>query len=232
MLEVLHVNIRGFVSHSAELAAHIRLMKAAPSIVCINETFLDKLVENVELEGYAVIGRRDRDDGRKCGGVMVFARTEIANNVTLLEKSGQSERVWAIIHTDRGPYLLCAWYRPPEPSEIEKIETLEVDWKIHSSSALGTIIIGDINVHPLRWLRHSSRNSVEGDRLRSFCNQYGFQHLVSELTREANTLDLVLADIESVKCTVLPARSDHKCMRACWKLQVPQGDQTPNLDIC
>ena len=101
---------------------------------------------------------------------------------------------------------------------------MEEEWKINSSSALGTIIIGDMNVHHLRWLRHSSRNSVEGDRLRSFCNQYGFQQLVSEPTREANTPDLVFTDIESVKCTVLPAISDHKCVRASWKLQVPQTE--------
>ena len=93
----MHVNIHGLRSHLAELSAVIRLASAPPDIVCINETFLDDGVKEVELEGYNVVGRRDRScsgDNRNCGGVVVFAKTELADHVTLSLKSEDSERMW------------------------------------------------------------------------------------------------------------------------------------------
>ena len=46
---LLHVNIRGWTTHNAELAARIRLMERRPTIVCLNETHLSKI------EGYEVV---------------------------------------------------------------------------------------------------------------------------------------------------------------------------------
>ena len=43
---------------------------------------MDKGTENVELEGYVVVARRDRDDGPIRGGVIAFARCDVAANVT------------------------------------------------------------------------------------------------------------------------------------------------------
>ena len=82
-----------------------------PAIVCLGETFSDKGIENVALEGYVVVGRRDRDDGRICGGVIAFARRDVAANVAHLHRSVEAERFWLVIHTDQGPYLLGVWYR-------------------------------------------------------------------------------------------------------------------------
>ena len=86
-------NIRGLISHLAELTAVLRLSTKPPALVCLNENFLDPPIEEVMLEGYILVARRDRDDGRKCGGVAVFARSVIASNVALVEKSSCSERM-------------------------------------------------------------------------------------------------------------------------------------------
>ena len=85
MLSILHVNIRGWLSHHVELEAHIRLLPKVPMFVVVNETFLNASVEAVKLSGYDIICRRDRDDGRQRGGILVFASTPNALNVTLLE---------------------------------------------------------------------------------------------------------------------------------------------------
>ena len=109
---IMHVNIQGLRSHLAELCAVVRLSSAPPDIICINETFLDDGVKNIEVEGYEIIGRRDRSfngDERKCGGIIVFARSNIASNVTLIETSAVSERMWFQMHSNNGPYLLCCW---------------------------------------------------------------------------------------------------------------------------
>ena len=81
---VLHVNIRGWVSHVAELAARLRRMKEKPNLICVNETFLDRTLEHRTLEGYTLVARRDRNDGRQGGGIAALAASDIAERVTLI----------------------------------------------------------------------------------------------------------------------------------------------------
>jgi hypothetical protein len=76
-------------------------MGQKPFIVSMNETFLNKCIEPVELEGYQVLGRRDRE-GQWGGGVLVFVLDEYAPRVTLIEISAVAERIWAMVHSDRG----------------------------------------------------------------------------------------------------------------------------------
>ena len=54
---ILHCNIRGFLSHRAELEGHLRLLPEAPALICINETFLDDSVDDgvVSLGGYKFV---------------------------------------------------------------------------------------------------------------------------------------------------------------------------------
>jgi len=109
----------------AELSAAIRVCKTMPTLVCLNETFLDESIEEVLLEGYTIVARRDRDDGRKGGGVAVYALDAVCRQFAMAEKSESSERVWLVIHTDTGPYLLGVWYRPPSPGELASILACE-----------------------------------------------------------------------------------------------------------
>ena len=48
----------------AELTATIRLLGKCAALVCLNETFLDPSVEEVFVEGFSLVARRDWDDGR------------------------------------------------------------------------------------------------------------------------------------------------------------------------
>ena len=70
-LKMLHLNLRGYLSHIAETTALLRSMEEKPFLVSLNETFLSKAIEHVELEGYQVLARRDRE-GQWGGGVLVF----------------------------------------------------------------------------------------------------------------------------------------------------------------
>ena len=56
-LKMLHLNLRGYISYIAETIALLRAMEEKPFLVYLNETFLTKAVENVELEGYQVLAR-------------------------------------------------------------------------------------------------------------------------------------------------------------------------------
>jgi hypothetical protein len=199
-------------------------MEVKPTIICINETFFDESIKDVMLEGYVLIGRRDRQDVRKCGGVAVFALALQADQITLVHKSASSERIWVIIHSDLGPYLIGAWYRPPVQGETATINSLREEWLELSRGVMGTIIVGDMNIHHKKWLWRSSRNSAEGDELLRFCTDAGLQQLVREPTRDQYLLDLVLSDVVAMKCKVLPKIADHCLVHSHFNITVPKTD--------
>ena len=208
-LAMLHLNMRGYLSHIAEVTALLRRLVDKPFLVTLNETFLTKAVENVELEGYQVLARRDRV-GQWGGGVLVFVLDEFASRVTLVEVSEKAERVWAVVHSDQGPYLVCCWYRPPNPGNTESIDSFEAEYKRHRDGALGSFVLGDLNVHSVRWLRFWARESVEGRALADVSRKFGFKQLVSEPTRGDHLLDIVLSDVRGSKSQVVSAVADHK----------------------
>ena len=82
-LLMLHLNLRGYLSHIAETTAILRGMEQKPFLVTLNETFLNKAIEHVELEGYQLLARRDRE-GQWGGGVLVFVLDKYAPRVTLV----------------------------------------------------------------------------------------------------------------------------------------------------
>ena len=189
------INIRGFLSHQAELEAYLAVSEPTSALLYLNETFLDKSIKNISISNYTLISRRDRDDGRTHGGVALFARSNIEDEVTLFLRSDSAERLWHILHTSHGPVLLCIWYRPPAPGEVESIRSMITEWLDLSESVIGTIIIGDLNIHHKRWLRYSSSNSVEGSTLLEFCLQHGFKQMIKTPTRDNHLLDLVITDL-------------------------------------
>lgn len=222
---IMHVNIQGLRSHLIELCAVIRLCATPPDIICVNETFLDESVENIELEGFEVVGRRDRSfsgDDRACGGVIIFARSVISCHVTLLLTSQVSERLWLQLHTDTGPYLLCAWYRPPAQGEVESIASFDKELGELRCHVLGTLLLGDLNLHSQRWLRHSARNSVEGETMRDLCSKRGLRQIIRGPTRGDYLLDLGITDIESASGSISTKIADHSIVTVRLNLALPQ----------
>ena len=160
--------------------------------------------------------------GDNGGGVAVSARSDSAHRFALIDKSKSCERLWFIFHDDIGPFLLGVWYRPLVPGEIESIRSLLEEWELQSNHVLGTVLVGDFNVHHIGWLRHSWRNSVEGERLRIFCDRVGLKQIVKESTRGDHLLDLLLTDVDGVRCRVVPTIADHKSLLATLPLRAPK----------
>ena len=208
-LTVLHLNIRGYVSHIAEVTALLRTMPSKPSLVVLNETFLTRVIEDIQLEGYALLARRDRRD-QWGGGVAVFI---IANQFTMasvVEVSEEAERVWIIVHSDRGPFLISSWYRPPAPGEVASIHSCETELQLHRRDVRGTLVIGDINVHSVRWLEFSSGESPEGSAMHEACQRSGLRQIVKAPTRGDNLLDLAMTDIGEATASMVAAIADHR----------------------
>ena len=111
-LNILHVNIRGLLSHKTELEA--RLAKhGKPEVVRITETHLDKSVAAVSLCGYTQISRLDRRDGRKQRSIALYALASIANTVVHIGYSADHDRSWNVLHSNLEPLPFRLWYRPP-----------------------------------------------------------------------------------------------------------------------
>ena len=103
--------------------------------------------------------------------------------VTLVEKLEVAERLWAMVHSDRGPYLICCWYRPPSPGNVDTIKSFEVEYRKHKNGAVGVFVLDDLNVHNIPWLTHSARESVEGRLLCDTSDRLGLRQLVKEPIR-------------------------------------------------
>ena len=69
----LQCNIRGYITNRAQLDGQLSFLPAKPVLVCLNETWLDGSLENIELGDYILISRRDRADGRRGRGIALFA---------------------------------------------------------------------------------------------------------------------------------------------------------------
>ena len=221
-ITISHANIRGYISHRAELEARLRAMAVPPTLVCLNETFLGRSIKSIKLSGYSSLSRLDRRTGQKGGGIAVLILDESAAYCISLGRSDTYERSWHRIHTDHGPVLLCVWYRPPRVGEVASIMAMRTELDEHAPQCIATIVVGDINVHHVRWLYFSNRIAPEGRELCKLCGEYGLRECVREPTRENHLLDLVLTDMDTaVACEVLPEISDHRVILATLQLSAP-----------
>ena len=214
-LSILHCNIRGWLSHRDEFLGHISLAKF-PSLLFLNETLLDDSVQHPSIPNYELIGRHEHASSRR--GVAAYAHYTIAPDAVLLKKSADTERMWFLLHTQLGPFLLCCWYRRPDRGETSSITSLRSEYHELKGDCVGTVLVGDLNVHHRQWLEFSSENTPEGFALHNFCQDHGFSEFVRAPTRGDYMLDVVLSDLHlDIDTAVLAGVSDHSIVLA--KLQ-------------
>ena len=228
-LRIWSVNVRKLLRRRAELEA--RLRNAGVHILLLQETWLSDSVEEIALQGYELVGRLDRVLGPKkgYGGVAIFVRSDISN-VALLEHAENAERIWAILHTHVGAFLLGNWYRAPD-EDGSSIDSLGSELERLRHDCVGVILIGDLNVHHRRWLRFSSQgNTTIGERLWSVCRDNSLKQVVKKPTRGDNLLDLVLTDASGLlKVQVLPEIADHRVVCVDLEVAVARTQPVPRL---
>ena len=172
------------------------------------------------LEGYSISVRMDRETDQG-GGVLVPTKDKHNLNVTHTLQSEAAERVWCVVHTDFGPVSVATLYRPPRPGEVETIRALREEWLSQRSSCVEGVVLGDLNVHSIRWLRHSSRETAEGTQLAGLCDDLGIKQMVREPTRGRHLLDLALTDMEGLQVRVVPGISGHQIVTTRLRMPVP-----------
>ncbi len=87
---------------------------------------------------------------------------------------------------------------------------------------MGTISVGDMNVHHKEWLRSSSGTPPEGRRLFQVRQELCIVQRVMGPTRGNHLSDLVLTDLGNEASTqVFPSISDHKVVFCRMRLSLP-----------
>ena len=153
----------------------------------------------------------------------MFMHNSFAHRAVVLMVSDTAERIWIMIHTDQSPLQICAWYRPPCAGEVDSIASFETEFAENAAGMIGTLVVGDLNVHNIRWLRYSTRNSSEGIAMQGAAAQLGLRQIVDAPTRGPNLLDLVLTDIEKTSAVVLGCVADHAAVLSAVRLQIPKA---------
>ena len=114
------------------------------------------------------------------------------------------------IHTDLGPLLLVNWYRPPDDDATLSMPVFRKDLTTLVENHVGTIVMGDLNIHHRKWLRFSNANTPSGRALQQICDDASLQQLVRAPTRKEYLLDLILSDLEALlNVEVLAPIADH-----------------------
>ena len=110
-IHVYSVNIQMLTAkkHLAELSFQLQLHR--PHVVLIQETWLDKSTEDVEIEGYTLVSRRDRHDGSNRGGIITYQRDDF-NGLVHISNSTSDERSWHFLRLGVDTILFANWYRP------------------------------------------------------------------------------------------------------------------------
>ena len=161
-------------------------------------------------------------DGPKKGfcGIAVVAQTALTS-VALLEYVDGAERMCCVLRTHIGGILFANCYRPPD-DDGSSMDQLLSEFRRLRSEVVGTIVLGDINIHHRKWLRHSNGNTAIGERLLNICHEAGLKQVVREPTRGEYLLDLVWTDIrELLSVSVLLELSDRRVVCVDMRVTVP-----------
>lgn len=101
-------------------------------------------------------------------------------------------------------------------------KTFEAEYRKLKDGAVGAFVLGDLNVHSIRWLTYSARESAESRLLHDISDQLVMRQIVREPTRGKYLLDLVLTDVPD--CTARPcaAVADHKGVLTQVTFKIPE----------
>jgi hypothetical protein len=213
-LKVLVINFGSIKNKVADLAVCLDINN--PDIIIGTETWLRPAVKSEELlpsDKYTIV-RKDRKDSY--GGVLIAYKNDLIG-VHRLDLDTNCEIVWIQIKLVGCKSLtIGAFYRTPDEKDPKYMDELRNSLnKIKGNQNDNIWIGGDFNFGDILWDTQTIR---PGSNVKKFCqqmidltNDFNFEQLVKEPTREDNILDIFLTNNPTlvVKSSVIPGLSDH-----------------------
>jgi len=203
------INIQCFLAHLAELSFQLEIHR--PHVVCIQETWLDESHKEINVPGYEVVARRDRHAGSNRGGVLTLQRKGF-NGLVFIDNAKEEERSWMFLKLGLETILIGNWYRPGA-STFDGFTNLYAEMAVYFPQVSGVMLMGDLNIHHIRWLKYSNQNTTIGAEMKMFCDFHGLQQIVKAPTRNEYLLDLAITDIVGSSAQVLPKIADHNAVK-------------------
>ena len=203
------INIQNLLARTAELFFRLEIHR--PHVVCIQETWLDESHKEIDIPGYEVVARRDRHAGSNRGGVLTLQRKGF-NGLVFIANAKDEKRSWMFLKLGLETILIGNWYRPGA-SHFDGFTSLYSEMGEFFPQVSGVVLVGDLNIHHIRWLKYSRENSLIGSEMKIFCDFHGLFQIVKEPTRNDYLLDLAITDIVGAKVHVLPQIADHNAVK-------------------
>lgn len=188
-----HINIRSLRNKVEEIKILLNICRF--EILAITETYLDKKIDNkqLEIENYKII-RRDRSTGQVGGGCLIYISDNICSSRLKSLETEDIEGIWLKISTRKTSFILGNIYRPPSDlnffSHFEKV--LEKVWMKDNN----IMIVGDLNCDFTR-AEEGVIHSRYGKKLQDILRQFDLKVLNSEPTRvigsSSTLIDLIIS---------------------------------------
>ena len=177
------------------------------SIAVVTESWLTESISTdiVNIKNY-VCHRRDRDDGRKGGGLCCYTHNDFPCKRFYELDSPDIESMWLLYRGKRMPRFVShiaigVYYHPPNGRDFSLTEHITscADYITKTHPYSGIVILGDFNSYRDRYLL-----------------TYPFKQTVRSATRNTNILDKIYTNIQDYfesPVTLPPiGRSDHNCI--------------------
>lgn len=178
--KVAHLNVRSMVNKMDDIRM---LIKEKPfEIFTISETWLNTSIADSEIEipGYT-FARKDRGNGSRGGGTLVFVRDGIPYKHCEDLKTVSLETCWVEVTRPKCKKLIiCCAYRPPTASIDSGIDELNSLLPSLPPDA-EFILLGDFNINFLS--SKSDPDRKQKRKIMHFANMHNLEQLITTPTR-------------------------------------------------
>ena len=210
----LYANIRGLRQGAGELAAMVRT--ADPHFVFLTECHIAK-GEPINMwvpSGYKVVAKRWRS--KHGGGLLILSKEHLLCDPLDLKAYHIEEAAELIGMRFGGVTYIDAYSNQSELCKqmVAVLKRLRADLPVDK-----LVILGDFNIHNEGWLHSVSGTDAAGELMEEFVQLNGFNQFVDFPTRDANTLDLIISDLDgSAVAAAHLGTSDHVSIK--FEIQV------------
>ena len=217
-LQFLYTNTQSLVNKIEEMRLIVADNK--PDILIITKTWTNETISDnyLNIDGYDVIERKDRNDTEKGrgGGIIMYARKSLyawkLNCDTMFNQCGMIG-----VKLKRTDLQVLVVYRSPNSSKVNDDELCDFVGKMNGTY----VIVGDFNLPDIRW-----QNGCAGSKGRKFLetisDKFLTQHINSATHDGGNILDLVISSeeelVKDVEMCGNVGKSDHSLIK--YKVEV------------
>lgn len=216
-LRILNINFQSLRKKGKLLEAII--LDSDPDIIIGTETWLENAISSSEILPNELgfdVHRRDRP-GDPHGGVLLATKKHLM--LQNIKSSSDVEMVSGTITAGSKDVTIAAYYRPPNRTDSEYLESTTTEFNTLKASAKKNIVIigGDFNAPDIDWKQLSIAGSQYPAKVSKtfmdITSDNNLEQMVDFPTRKDKTLDLILTSHPSYKqrCKPMPSigNSDH-----------------------